>query len=66
MSSSFHISIAWTLDQPTGSMRQAVEEVMKGVDMRVGLKVLAVKAKVGNAVTSFSLTARKENNSGII
>ena len=67
MSSCFHISIAWTLNHPTSEMRQGLEKLMEGKDMHLNLKVSAVKAKVGNAVTSFSfLAAKKDTSNGII
>ena len=39
---------------------------MGGRNMRLEFKVSTVKAKVGNVVTSWPLTARTENNNGII
>lgn len=66
LSSCFHISVAWTLDQPSDAMRKTLEGLMEGSNMRLGFKVSTVKAKVGNAVTSWLLAARTETSNGII
>lgn len=66
MSSYFHISIAWTLDRPTDDMRQSFANLMEVESMRLGFKVSVIKAKVGNAVTSFLLAARKDSSKGIL
>ena len=66
LSSCFHVSVAWTLDQPSNEMLKTLEGLMDGNNMRLGFKVSTVKAKVGNVVTSWSLAARTESSNGII
>ena len=66
LSHCFHISIAWTLEQPTDGMRERLVDWQEGRDQHLGLEVSAVKAKIGNTVTSFPLTTKKDPDSGII
>ena len=66
LSSCFHISVAWKLDQPSDGMLKTLEGLMEENTMRLEFKVSTVKAKVGNMVTSWSLAARTESSNGII
>jgi hypothetical protein len=57
-SSSFHISIAWTLEAPTPELVEATEKLMAGLFKDVGdisFRVGEIKVKVGNVVTSVPL-----------
>ena len=66
LSSCFHISIGWTLSQPTSTMEQEVQSLMS-TDGRPVFRVDVVKTKVGNTVTSHSLAVAKSTQSrGII
>lgn len=63
LSSCFHISIGWTIDQPNGIMKQGLENLLKEEDICLGISVTALKIKIGNAVTSVSLAVRKKGDS---
>ena len=64
--SHFHISIAWTLAPPSPS----VESVLESLDItklqQLHLQVTAIKAKIGNAVTVYSLLDKQGEARGII
>ena len=59
LSSYFHISIGWTIDNPDGRMKQGLGD-LKGENIGFGIGVIAVKVKIGNAVTSVSLAVREK------
>ena len=61
LSSCFHISIGWTLTQPEPGKQGSDNLVLRG-DTPIIFNVDAVKAKVGNAVSTFSLKAMTNNS----
>lgn len=68
-SAAFHFSIGWTLENPlTGSTEQLKEVVgnkMSEAFGTVSIDVNAVKVKVGNVVTSISLTGKVTEGRGL-
>lgn len=65
MSSSFHISIGWTLGVPTQGMRERLNS--SGIDSQaIKLDVNTVKVKIGNGITAISLAAKIDNSNKII
>lgn len=57
MSSSFHISIGWTLSDPTQGLRERLTTT--GIDFQsIKVDVSAVKVKIGNGVTAISLATK--------
>ena len=65
MSSSFHISIGWTLDAPTQDMRQKLNTT--GVNFEaIKIEVNTVKVKIGNGITAVSLASKIDDSNKII
>ena len=65
MSSSFHISIGWTLDDPTQDMRQILNTT--GIKFEaIKVEVNTVKVKVGNGITAISLASKIDSSHKII
>lgn len=65
MSSSFHISIGWTLGAPTQGMRERLNS--SGIDSQaIKLNVNTVKVKIGNGITAISLATKIDNSNKII
>lgn len=62
LSSCFHISIAWTLEKPSASMQQSLEDLVGDEHFHLKLDVDAIKAKIGNAVTNISLTIKQSSS----
>ena len=62
LSSYFHISIAWTLEEPSASMKQALEDLVEGEDFHLNLNVDAIKTKIGNVVTNISLAIKPSSS----
>lgn len=57
MSSSFHISIGWTLGAPTHGLRERVDAT--GIDFQtIKVDINTVKAKIGNGITAISLATK--------
>jgi len=65
-SSSFHISIAWSLNLPAEDVVTRVRSVHISELQSICLRVQSIKAKVGNAVTAFSLEPRSLTLGGIL
>ena len=65
MSSSFHVSIGWTLDDPTPDMRQILNT--SGISFEaIKVGVNTVKVKVGNGITAISLANKIDDSNKII
>lgn len=65
MSSSFHVSIGWTLSAPTQGMRERLNS--SGIDSRaIKFDVNTVKVKIGNGITAISLAVKIDNSNKII
>ena len=65
MSSSFHISIGWTLAAPTQDMRQILNTT--GISFQaVKVEVNTVKVKIGNGITAISLASKIDDSNKII
>ena len=65
MSSSFHISIGWTLDAPTQGLRERLKTT--GIDFQaIQIDVSTVKVKIGNGITAISLAMKVDNSNKII
>lgn len=65
ISSSFHISIGWTLGAPTQSLRERLNTT--GVDFQaLQVDVNAVKVKIGSGITAISLARKIEVSNKII
>lgn len=65
MSSSFHISIGWTLSAPTESLRERLNTT--GIDFQaIKVDVNTVKAKIGNGITVISLAKKIDTLNKII
>ena len=65
-SSNFHISIAWSLAAPTEGEIARARAVDISELQNVYLTVRSVKAKIGNAVTAFSLESKTLTLGGIL
>lgn len=61
-SSSFHISIGWTLERPSSHVIDTTNAIISdGASeslKKVPIKVATIKVKVGNVVTSISLAPK--------
>ena len=66
MSSHFHISIGWLLNQPPVAMEEKLEELGNEQPLGTTLSIDAIKIKIGNAVTSISLSSRLDVSNGIL
>lgn len=65
LSSSIHSSIAWTLTAPSQESVEKLENASHDFGtMKIGIN--AVKAKIGNSVTSVSLTSKLDTLNRII
>ena len=62
LSSCFHISIAWTLDEPSASMQQSLEDLVGDEHFHLKLDVDAIKTKIGNAVTNTQLAIKQSSS----
>lgn len=65
-SDSFHVSIGWCLERPSDEMLESVETVGEGDVRALSVHVQAIKAKVGNVVTSFPLAVPRAESGGIL
>ena len=65
MSSSFHISIGWTLAAPTQDMRQMLDTTGTSFQA-IKVAVNTVKVKIGNGITAISLASKIDDNNKII
>jgi U6 snRNA phosphodiesterase len=68
-SGAFHVSIGWTLEQPTIELADAIkaivdDKVFQNVK-RICLKVEEIKVKVGNTVTSIFLPLKATESNGL-
>ena len=52
----FHISIGWSLNEPLGSMKEKLESLVNDRLREMTVHVDTVKVKVGNTVTTISLS----------
>ena len=59
MSSSFHISIGWTLEAPS-------QDVIEEKTMCIQVFVDTVRVKIGNSITAMPLSSQVKASSGII
>ena len=65
VSSSFHISIGWTLDAPTQDLRERLNGT--GMDYQgITVDINTVKVKIGNGITAISLARKIETANRII
>ena len=65
MSSSFHVSIGWTLDAPSQTLRERLNTT--GIDFQaIKIDVNTVKAKIGNGITAIPLAVKIDNSNRII
>ena len=65
VSSSFHISIGWTLDASTQDLRERLNST--GMDFQgITIDINAVKVKIGNGITAISLARKIEAANKII
>ena len=65
VSSSFHISIGWTLDAPTQELRERLNGT--GMDFRgIIIDINTVKVKIGNGITAIPLAKKIETANRII
>lgn len=56
----FHISVAWTLDEPSAEARQAVRKAMPARLKETTVSFTTVKLKIGNVVHDVALPAAAE------
>lgn len=65
MSSSFHISIGWTLDVPSQELREGLNTT--GIEFpTLQLSISTVKVKIGNGITAISLATKIDSLNKII
>ena len=65
VSSSFHISIGWTLDAPTQDLRERL--INTDMDFQgITIDINTVKVKIGNGITAISLAKKIETTNRII
>ncbi|CAF9910366.1 poly(U)-specific 3'-to-5' RNA exonuclease [Imshaugia aleurites] len=65
LSSSFHVSIGWTLGAPTQPLREKLDAT--GVDFQsLRVDVTTVKVKIGNGITAISLATKIDPSNRII
>jgi len=65
MSYNFHISIAWALSGPTEDSKEKLDQASHDFQaMKIGINT--VKIKIGNSVTSVSLTSKLGTSNAII
>ena len=66
VSSSFHISIGWSLDEPAESMNEKLDGITDYELSELSLEVNSIKVKIGNAITVISLISEVACSNGII
>ena len=66
MSSSFHISIGWTLNAPSRDIMLRLNAVVEKMTTDFEVSVNMVKVKIGNGITAVSLSSKIEASGGII
>lgn len=64
MSSSFHISIGWTMSPPSQDLVDVLDRVTELKEIKVDVRT--VKAKIGNSITSIPLTSKVDVSNSII
>lgn len=65
MSSSFHISIGWTLGVPSQDLRERLNT--RGIDfLTLKVDVSTVKVKIGNSITAISLATKIDSSNKMI
>lgn len=65
MSSSFHISIGWTLGVPSQDLRERLNT--RGIDfLTLKVDVSTVKVKIGNGITAISLATKIDSSNKMI
>lgn len=65
MSSSFHVSIGWTLAAPTQGLRERLNSTSMNFQA-IKVDINTVKAKIGNAITAISLATKIDTANKII
>lgn len=63
-SSSFHISIAWSLFEPSDSTRELVNAIDIKSAQGIGITFSSVKAKIGNTIISPALPTKIQDERG--
>lgn len=66
VSSSFHISIGWSLHKPAESMDEKLDEITDDELSGLSLEVNSIKAKIGNVITVISLISEVAYSNRII
>lgn len=66
LSSRFHISIGWSLNPPPADMNLTLRNGTGTHNMTYEVHISAVKVKIGNGVTAYSLPSKVETSNGII
>ena len=66
VSSSFHISIGWTLEAPSQGDILKLNSVIEEEATNFRILVEAVKVKIGNGITAMPLTSKAGESGGII
>ena len=65
VSSSFHISIVWTLDAPTQDLRERLNST--DMDFQgITIDINTIKVKIGNGITAIPLAKKIETTNRII
>ena len=65
-SSSFHVSIAWSLEPPSTEMTDRMRSIDTNSLQQVGLTVGSIKAKIGNVITAIALATKMPDSGGIL
>jgi len=64
VSSSFHISIGWTLTLPSQDLVDALDRATELKEIKISFRT--VKAKIGNSITSIPLASKVDASNSII
>ena len=66
VSSSFHISIGWSLNTPSTDSSVKLKDEVDARDIAFHLLVSFIKVKIGNGVTAISLVSKVKTYNGIV
>ncbi|KAL8766954.1 MAG: hypothetical protein Q9209_006435 [Squamulea sp. 1 TL-2023] len=66
MSAHFHLSIGWTLEEPTASSNEVLASLSSRIATKLELAVESVKARIGNGIVVVALAIKRTDTNGVV